>query len=222
MAESCGGAGASCSASATIASSSRVGEARADLGERLMLGLEAPDEAQPGQVAGRVARARPRLAGGRQQALGEVVADRPRGHPGQVGQLGDRVGGFVRHGAILTVGRAAVKTLRDCSRAPVVHECELGVAFDGAWAGLAGEGDRLVGGQAGIDQQARDGGSRASEATEAGDDDGLAVLDRRAACRPGAARRPPDRAGCPCRGSGGGRVRCLRAARVASMFETPT
>ena len=46
-----------------------------DFGQRQVLALEAPDQAQPGEMTVRVARPGPDLPGRRQQPLGDVVAD---------------------------------------------------------------------------------------------------------------------------------------------------
>ena len=88
----------------------QVVQAAADLGERQVFGLKPADQAQSREVALVVLGARSGLPDGRQQALGEVVADGPRGDPGKVGKLGQRVAFVIWHRPIMTVQRDTVKT----------------------------------------------------------------------------------------------------------------
>ena len=105
------------------ASAERV-EPPPDLGQRQVLGLEPADETQSREVALAVLAARPGLADGRQQPLGEVVADRARGDPGKVREFGQGVAIVVWHVAILTVERSTVNTLspnRHAASIPAPH-----------------------------------------------------------------------------------------------------
>ena len=86
-------------------------EADPDLGQRQVVPLEAPDEAEAREVTLAIPRGRPGGLRRRQQAERDVVTNRPRGHVREAGQVAEAVR-VVRHGAILTLLPCAVKTSR--------------------------------------------------------------------------------------------------------------
>ena len=86
-------------------------QSQADLRERLVLALQAPDQAQPGEMPVRVVRPRPNTDRRRQETLRDVVANRARRAACQAGKVPDRIARTISwHADIMTVTRRTVKS----------------------------------------------------------------------------------------------------------------
>jgi hypothetical protein len=104
------------------------GELAADVRQRLVLALEALDEAQPREVGVVVFGAGAGSSVDGQQALAYVVPDGARGDPGQIGQFGQSVSGLRvgGHGEVMTGQRFTVNTYGTMQEAP---HCASDLAF---------------------------------------------------------------------------------------------